>query len=183
MNGHSREKKREDRPSSSTPLAKQPLFCSNTWYMQIKGCRVEHEVTASDDPSMMFDMRGLNRHLCTDRGTPKTEGDIPWTFPARAGDLSRGRNKTTGAASGARFTVGSGDLQLHEPAEAQNSAWWRRWSRLRGFYAGLRVRFLYLLYRKHQDKSPVLAARLSQAIPTRYNRLANSIPVMTAEKL
>lgn len=35
-------------------------------------------------------------------------------LPARVGDLSRGRNKTTGAASGARSTVGSGDLQLHK---------------------------------------------------------------------
>lgn len=38
--GHSRKAEREDGPSSclshSPPLAKQPLFCSNTWYMQIK---------------------------------------------------------------------------------------------------------------------------------------------------
>lgn len=38
------------------------------------------------------------------------------------------------------------------------------------FVVGLSVWFLYLLYRKHTSKSPVLAARLSQAIPTRHNR-------------
>lgn len=42
-------------------------------------------------------------------------------LPARAGDLSRGRNKATGAGTGARSTVGSGDLQLYEPAEAATS--------------------------------------------------------------
>lgn len=38
------------------------------------------------------------------------------------------------------------------------------------FVVGLSIQFLYLLYRMHTSKSPVLAARLSQAIPTRHNR-------------
>lgn len=123
---HSRKADREDRPSSclshSPPLAKQPLFCSNTWYMQIKARCEEHEVTANDKPKRgVWHVGCLNRHLCRYRGTPKTEGDIPWTLPARAGDLSWGRNKATGAASRARSTVGSGDLQLYKPVEAATS--------------------------------------------------------------
>lgn len=112
---------RSHTPPPATPLAKQTLFCSITWYMQIKGCRVKHEV--SDKLSVVFDLQGTWFAICVaeSRGTPKTDGYIPWMLPVRVGDLSPGRNKATGAGTRVRATVGSGDLQLYQPGEAATS--------------------------------------------------------------
>lgn len=150
--------------------------------MQIKGRRVEHEVTvsevtASDKPSVVFDLRGAWTAICVGtQAHPKQKEIFPQrSQPGRgtwAEEETKRREKEPGpdpqwGVETCNYT--SQRKQLPLPL-TQNSALWKRRSRFRSFCAGLSVWFLYLLYRKHVDKSPVLAARLSQTIPTRHNR-------------
>lgn len=83
--GHSRQAELEDRPSSclshSPPLATQPLFCSNTWYMQIRARREDHEVTANDKPSVVFDMWGAWIAICVGTEAHPKQKEI---FPERS---------------------------------------------------------------------------------------------------
>lgn len=165
-----------------SPPAKRPLFCSNTWFMQIKAWHVEHEVTASEDtasdePSVVFDMQGAWIAICVStEARPKQKEIFPELSRPGWGTWAEEETKRQEQELGPDPQWGvetcnytSQQMELPFPL-AQNTDSWNRSSRFRSFCVGPRVWFLYLLYRKHISKSPVLAARLNQAIPIRHNR-------------
>lgn len=135
--------------------------------MQIKALREEHEVTASNKPSVAFVMQGA---ICV--GTeahPKQKEIFPeHSQPGRRGPELKKKQSHRSSKWG----------QIHcgewRPAitQANSSSFLSTDTKLNlmekrscfhGFCTGLSVWFLYLLYRMHRDKSPVLV-RLSQAI-------------------
>lgn len=113
-------------------------------------------------PAGCWRCRGAWVAICVRTDTPKTEGDIPWMLWARVENLGLGRNKATGAAIGARSTMASRDLQLHEWAEAALTQNWAEWKRscFLSFCADLSVGFLYLLSRNGENKSPGLNSQV-----------------------
>lgn len=150
--------------------------------MQIKAHSVKHEVTASevtapDKPSVVFDMRGAWIAICVStEAHPKQKEIFPERSQPGRGTWAEEETKRQEQELGPDTQWGvetcnytSQRKQLPLPL-TQNSALWKRRSRFHIFCGGLSVWFLYLLYRTHEEKSQVLAARLSQTIPTRHNR-------------
>lgn len=192
MNSDSTEVEREDKlscflirsPTTPQPptLAEQPLFCSNTRCMQIKKTRQREvtasEVTASDKPGALFDMQGAWIAICAGaEAHPKQKEIFPECSQPGWGTWVEEETKATGAGTRARSSVGEWRPSIIRASRssylsplAQNSALWKRRSCFWGFCASPSVRFLYLLYRNHVDKSPASAARLTQSIPTIHNR-------------
>lgn len=103
--------------------------------------------------------------------------------PSQGGGLGPGRNKATGAGAGLGpqwgvQTCNYTSQRKHHLHLTQNAALKAR-SRFCSLCVGLRVRLLYLLYRKYVDKSPVWV----RLFPQGTIGPANSIAVMAAEKL
>lgn len=99
----------------SSPPHHPPLH-SNRCYMQIKRKRerkqtAEHEVIANDKAREVFDMQGAWSAICV--GT--------WAHPKQKEIFPERSQPRRGPGTEARSTLGNGDLQLHEPVEAQTS--------------------------------------------------------------
>lgn len=143
---------------------KSPLAISSAWRLT---CRVPQP------PSVWVQRHTQNRRRYS-LNAPSRGGRPE---PRKQSNRSRDRGQVHSGEWRPAITAASGSSYT-KLCPVKNTR-----SRFRCFCMSLSVRFLYLLYQKHVDKSPVLAARLSRAIPTGHNRPTNSIPVMAAGKL
>lgn len=153
-----------------------PALFKHIIYANDKTCHGEqavtaNEVTSSDKISLVFYMQGAWIAICeSTEAHPKQKEIFPELSQPGRGTCTEEETKRQdqepapdpqwGGEGGETCNYTSQRKQLPLPSHTKLSHMKR--SHIRIFCVGPSVRFLYLLYRKHIDKSPVLAAKLSQ---------------------